>query len=71
MAAYKLIKSGAKDLTNLNRPTKYLNYESDFNYEGLQMPMSVSNIGKFEKLNQISVNVYSLDTTKKQAREVL
>ena len=68
MAAYKLIKSGAKDLTNLNRPTKYLNYESDFNYEGLQMPMSVSNIGKFEKLNQISVNVYSLDTTMKKSK---
>ena len=68
LSAYKYIKSGAQDLTNLNRPTKYPNYKSDFDYTGLQMPLSISNIAKFEKMNQISINVYSLDTTKKNSK---
>ena len=68
MSAYKLTKSGAANLKDLHLPSKYPNYKSDFDYTGLQMPMSVPNIGKFEKLNQISVNVYSLDTTKKKSK---
>jgi hypothetical protein len=45
------------------RVTKYEPYISELNLCGLKMPLPVSDIGKFEKLNaKISVNVLAFDS---------
>ncbi|GBM49730.1 hypothetical protein AVEN_175949-1 [Araneus ventricosus] len=40
------------------RVSKYKAYESELNFKGIEFPVSLKDITKFEKLNNISVNVY-------------
>ena len=40
------------------RPTKYDQYFSELNYKGIGMPMAVKDIDKFEKMNDLVINVY-------------
>lgn len=50
---------GKKLLTNPQRVAKYTAYENDLNFEGLTFPIKLHDIPKFEKLNNLSVNVYT------------
>ena len=43
---------------NLDRVSKYQEYEHDLNMSGIQYPVHIKDIGKFEHQNNISVNVY-------------
>jgi hypothetical protein len=45
-----------KDQTNISN---YLKYENDFNLEGIQFPTTLEMISKFEKNNNLAINVYS------------
>ena len=43
------------------RPSSYPDYASVLNLEGIEFPMSLGQIGKFERQNDISINVYSFE----------
>ena len=44
-----------------DRPSSYPEYASILNVQGIEFPMSLGQIGKFERLNDISINVYSFE----------
>ena len=48
---------------NPERVKHYKKYENTLNVKDLKFPMSLSDIPKFEKMNNISVNVYGLTDT--------
>ena len=50
---------------NAERPSKYENYLSQFDVTGIQWPMDIKRIHRFEKQNQLSINVYKADMKKK------
>ena len=43
------------------RPNKYKKYLKELNYEGIKMPMAVKDIDKFEKINNLIINVYACE----------
>lgn len=44
-----------------NRVNKYAPYFNELNIKGLEFPMNIDNISKFEKMNNVSINVYYSD----------
>ena len=46
---------------NPNRPTHYQPYEQELNMNGIEMPMKLSQVSKFEKQNNISINVFGFE----------
>lgn len=46
---------------NPNRVSNYENYQSNLNFDGINYPTSLSDVKKFSKNNNISINVYSFD----------
>ena len=50
---------------NKNRLTKYDKHEKDVDYKGIEFPVTLNQIGKIEKLNEINFNIYTFDRTKK------
>lgn len=51
---------------NKNRVTKYKEYENEINMKGIEYPVSIKDIPKVEKQNNLSINVFALeDQTKK------
>ena len=51
-----------RDERNPQRISKRLRLEVDkLNWKGIEFPMKLNKINSFEKLNNISINVYSLD----------
>ncbi|XP_039315632.1 uncharacterized protein LOC120360066 [Solenopsis invicta] len=44
---------------NANRESSYPHYSTVLKFDDIQFPMKVKDIGKFERLNDMSVNVYS------------
>ena len=49
---------------NSNRVSKYQNIEHDLDVKGFSWPMKIEDISKFEKRNNISVNVYGLNDSR-------
>ena len=49
---------------NLDRVSKCQEYEHDLNMSGIQYPMDIKDIGKFEHQNNISVNAYGYEDKK-------
>ena len=43
------------------RVTKYKDYENELKFDDIEFPVSIDDIEKFEKLNQISINVFILN----------
>lgn len=46
--------------TNSSLTSSYPHFSSVLKYDGLNFPMSLDNIPKFEKLNNLSINVYGI-----------
>ena len=47
---------------NNNRASQYKKYLENINYEGIQMPMAVEDIPKFEKMNpNIALNIFKCE----------
>ena len=46
---------------NPHRPTHYQPYEQELNMHDIEMPMKLSQISKFEKQNNISINVFGFE----------
>ncbi|XP_011859255.1 PREDICTED: uncharacterized protein LOC105556762 [Vollenhovia emeryi] len=46
---------------NVNRKSSYPHYSDVLNLRDVPMPVTLSGIKKFERLNSISINVYSID----------
>nr|CAH7755706.1 unnamed protein product [Callosobruchus chinensis] len=55
---------------NPQRTSVYPHYSVVLNTENLDSPMSSQKISKFEKINNISVNVYSLELIKIDERSL-
>ena len=47
-----------------NRVTKYIPYEAELNMEGIEYPVKIKDIERFEKQNDISVNVFGYEKKK-------
>ena len=43
---------------NLERVSLYKKFESELNFDGIQFPVTLKQINKFDKQNHVSVNVY-------------
>ena len=54
---------------NPDRTSSYPHYSTVLNLDNLEIPMPIQKIPKFEKLNQISINVYALELNKTKNRE--
>ena len=46
---------------NVDRVTKYRSYENELNMDGIEYPVKVVDINKFENLYNVSINVFGLD----------
>lgn len=44
---------------NAHRVSNYMPFSNELNFSGISFPISLKNIPRFEKLNDISINVYS------------
>ena len=56
---------------NSERVTHYTKYENTLNVKDLKFPMSLRDIPKFDKMNNLSINVYGLrDTNKVQILKI-
>ena len=51
------------------RPSSYPDYASVLNLEGIEFPMSLGQIGKFERQNDISINVYSFEMEMEKSKK--
>jgi len=49
---------------NPNRTTAYPHFSEVLNYEGLNFPLNIKDIGKFEDMNQLTINVYAIEEVK-------
>ena len=54
------LKWKTEDTNRSYYKTKYKPYLHELNYEGMSMPMNIEKISKFEQLNNLSINVYSV-----------
>ena len=52
-----------RPIKNIERPSKLKNFVHEYNVKGIDFPMSINQITKFEKLNNKSINVYAYDIT--------
>ncbi|CAD6213044.1 GSCOCG00011085001-RA-CDS, partial [Cotesia congregata] len=43
-------------------PSSYRHFSVRLNYEGIQFPIKLNDIPKFEKMNYLSINVYGIDS---------
>ena len=50
---------GDSHAKNHERVSHYLEYEKEFNLQGIQFPMALKDIPKFERLNNVSISVYA------------
>ena len=48
------------DPTHPCRPGQYQKWLGKYNFDGCSMPMQIDNISKFEKNNQMAINVYTI-----------
>ena len=59
---YSVLASVYPQKENPNRVSKYKNYLKTLNTKGIEMPMAVKDIDKFEKMNpEYNINVYGCD----------
>ena len=47
---------------NHERVSHYLEYEKEFNLQGIQFPMALKHIPNFERLNNVSISVYDVSS---------
>ncbi|XP_014299742.2 uncharacterized protein LOC106694097 [Microplitis demolitor] len=52
----------AQDGRNVSRVRSYRHYSRVLNYDGIKFPMQLKDIPKFEKLNNLSINVYGIES---------
>ncbi|XP_029670936.1 uncharacterized protein LOC115240107 [Formica exsecta] len=45
---------------NTERSSRYLHYSTVLNLEGIEFPMSLNGITRFERINDVSINVYTV-----------
>ena len=43
---------------NAKRVNKYKEYLKELNYKDIEMPMAVTDIDRFEKMNNLTINIY-------------
>lgn len=55
---------------NAQRVTKYKRYEHELNFKGIEFPVKIKDITKFEEMNNISVNVYVIDKNNSKANVI-
>ena len=48
---------------NAQRVSKYKEWENDLNFDGVEFPVQMNQIPRFESQNDISINVYRLTKT--------
>ena len=53
------------------RVAHYQQWANEFNLNGLEMPMALKDVAKFERLNNISVSVYGYEKPKKNSEGVV
>ncbi|CAG9769728.1 unnamed protein product [Ceutorhynchus assimilis] len=56
---------------NANRLSNYLPFENQLDFTGLEFPIKLKDVGKFEQLNNISINVYGLDEVYENGRNII
>ena len=55
--------------TNLNRTNSYPHFDTELKYDGINFPINLHDISKFEKLNNLSVNVYGIESDENSRKE--
>ncbi|EZA61378.1 hypothetical protein X777_12331 [Ooceraea biroi] len=55
---------------HVNRSASYPHYTTVLNLQGIEFPVTLKNIGKFERLNDISINVYTIQEKKKEEEQL-
>ena len=55
---------------HVDRPSSYPHYSSVLKYEGMNFPIALKGVSKFEKLNNLSINVYCIEKSKKKSKIV-
>lgn len=64
--AYAIMSALFPTDSNINYIGDYPHFNEHLNLNGLSLPMKFTEIDKFEELNQISINVFGLDQSKKK-----
>nr|WP_253308882.1 DNA polymerase [Rickettsia endosymbiont of Ceutorhynchus assimilis] len=56
---------------NANRVVNYMPFENELDFTGMEFPIKLKDISKFEQLNNISINVYGLDNAYENGRNII
>jgi len=48
----------------MDRTKSYPHYTTVLNFNDIENPMTLKNIGKFERLNNVSINIYGIEEQK-------
>ena len=56
---------------NANRVVSYVSHQNELNFKGIDFPVDPRKVSKFEKQNDVSVNVYYLKMKQGEAFDVL
>ena len=59
---------GDPNVQNPHRISHYQQWANAFNLNGLEMPMALKDVAKFERLNNISISVYGYEPKKKNEK---
>lgn len=57
------VLAGIYDVKNKNRVKNYKPFESSLNFSGIRFPVAESDFNKFERQNDVSINVFILNET--------
>lgn len=60
-----------KAKNNVDRQSSYPHYSQVFSTEGIKLPMTLNQIKKFEKLNDISINVFYIEDEEKNKSKIV
>ena len=54
---------------NGHKTSSYPHFSTELNYEGIHFPINFHDIPKFEKLNNLSINVYGIECDENSRKE--
>lgn len=63
--------SSISNKKNANRPSSYPHFREVLQHDGIEFPITLKSITKFEDLNKLNINVYTLEQVGRKKNEVV
>ena len=53
---------------NVSKTSSYPHFKTELKYEGLNFPINLNDVKKFEKMNGLNINIYGIDLTENRKK---